>query len=92
MSQFPYYVRIRGRVSGPFDLPALQAMVRRRTLGRIDAVSIDEIQWVAADKIPGLFTELVSMLQQCRPSRGPISTSPMRRHQIRVSKPRLRLS
>lgn len=50
-----YFLRDRNRVTGPFDLPQLQAMKRRGRLARFHQLSSDRRNWVGAETIPGLF-------------------------------------
>jgi hypothetical protein len=57
-----YYVRARGRISGPFDPVALQRMVRRGVLSRVHEVSTDKLKWVAA-------AELAEVFEAAHPSR-----------------------
>ncbi|TWT35590.1 hypothetical protein KOR34_04830 [Posidoniimonas corsicana] len=49
------YVRIRGRVQGPFELDRLRNLVRRGQLSRIHEVSTDQATWTAAGDYPELF-------------------------------------
>jgi len=51
-----YFVRIRGRVQGPFDLEKLQQMVRRGRLSRIHELSSDRKSWCSAAENPELFS------------------------------------
>ena len=50
-----YYVRVRGVVSGPFELGQLQTMRRMKQLARFHEVSPDRKTWVAASTVAGLF-------------------------------------
>lgn len=54
-SESGYYVRNRGRVTGPHTLAELTQMVRRGTLGRAHDVSGDAANWMPAGKVPELF-------------------------------------
>ncbi len=49
------YVRIKGRVQGPFTLEKLQGLARRGQLGRIHQVSEDGETWRKASEYPDLF-------------------------------------
>jgi len=49
------YVRIRGRVHGPFDTKKLKLMVQNGQLSRIHQVSIDGQEWQKAADFPDLF-------------------------------------
>ncbi|MEK6262915.1 MAG: DUF4339 domain-containing protein, partial [Planctomycetota bacterium] len=52
-----YYVRINGKVRGPFDVGRLVSMCGRGRLNPRDEVSLDRRQWVAAGTIPEVFPE-----------------------------------
>ncbi len=49
------YLRVRGRVLGPFDQEKLQALVRRGQLSRMHQVSTDGTHWVQASTYAELF-------------------------------------
>lgn len=49
------YIRLRGRVQGPFDPDRLRELVRQGQLSRIHQVSVDKVDWVAASEYPELF-------------------------------------
>ncbi len=49
------YIRVRGRVQGPFDREKLQLLVRRGQLSRIHEVSPDGATWRKAADYPDLF-------------------------------------
>jgi len=49
------YVRIRGRVQGPFDMEKLRALVRRGQLSRMHEVSPDGNDWKQASEFSELF-------------------------------------
>lgn len=58
------YVRIRGRVQGPFDLEKLRALVKRGQLSRMHEVSPDGNDWQQAADFPDLFaTEVKHTVQ-----------------------------
>lgn len=50
-----YYIRHRGRTTGPFPAGELPTLVRRGALGRAHQISRDGQTWVAASAVPGLF-------------------------------------
>lgn len=50
-----FYIRIRGRVLGPYDLDKLQSLARRGQLSRMHEVSSDATTWVRASAHPELF-------------------------------------
>ena len=51
-----FYVRIRGRVQGPYDTDKLRSLVRRGQLSRMHEVSVDKKTWKQAGDFPELFT------------------------------------
>lgn len=55
MSDESFYLRIRGKISGPFDVATLQKLVRRGTLSRIHEISGDRANWSAAGDFEDLF-------------------------------------
>lgn len=50
-----YYIRIRGRVLGPYDTEKLQSLAMRGQLSRMHEVSTDGVSWVRASSFPELF-------------------------------------
>jgi hypothetical protein len=55
MSADQYYVRIRGRVNGPFDLAGLQRLAARGVVSRVHEISADKINWTSACEYEDLF-------------------------------------
>ena len=51
-----HYIRIRGRVLGPYDQEKLQTLARRGQLSRMHELSPDGISWVRASSYPELFS------------------------------------
>src|SRR5580658_9061928 len=49
------YLRVRGRVLGPYDEEKLQSLVRRGQLSRMHEVSTDGTHWVRASTYAELF-------------------------------------
>ncbi len=49
------YIRLRGRVLGPFDEEKLRALARRGQLGRLHQLSGDGVNWAPASSYPDLF-------------------------------------
>ena len=49
------YLRVRGRVLGPYDQEKLQSLVRRGQLSRMHEVSTDGTHWVRASTYAELF-------------------------------------
>jgi len=52
-----YFVRIRGKIGGPFDTETLQSMARRGRFARHHEVSPDRQTWYKAAEFPELFPE-----------------------------------
>ena len=50
------YIRVRGRVLGPYDQEKLQSLARRGQLSRMHELSVDGASWVRASNYPELFT------------------------------------
>jgi hypothetical protein len=50
------YMRVRGRVLGPYDHERLQGLARRGQLSRMHELSSDGVSWVRASNYPELFT------------------------------------
>lgn len=50
-----FYIRIRGRVQGPFDTEKLRNLARRGQFSRLFEVSPDGQQWQSAKEFPELF-------------------------------------
>ncbi len=55
MSDKVYYLRIRGRVTGPFGADELQRMANMGTLSRAHEVSADGQTWQSANRLEQLF-------------------------------------
>jgi hypothetical protein len=49
------YIRVRGRVLGPYDQEKLQSLARRGQLSRMHQLSQDATNWVLASTYPELF-------------------------------------
>jgi len=49
------YMRLRGRVLGPFDEEKLRSLARRGQLSRLHQLSSDGVNWVPASSYPDLF-------------------------------------
>ncbi len=50
-----YFIRVRGRVSGPFDIAQLKSLRARGQFSRANEVSIDQQTWLSAATIEHLF-------------------------------------
>src|SRR5579871_6259285 len=55
MSKKVLYIRIRGRVLGPFDVPQLQSLRQRGQFHRFHEVSEDRQRWFSASKLDEVF-------------------------------------
>jgi ABC-type multidrug transport system ATPase subunit len=64
-----YYLRIRGRVQGPFALEQLQQMAARGQVSRIHEISTDQQHWNNANLLPEIFTSGLPSRQS--PESGP---------------------
>jgi hypothetical protein len=49
------YIRLRGKVMGPYDMEKLQSLARRGQLSRMHELSQDATNWVRASTYPELF-------------------------------------
>ncbi|MEX2121846.1 MAG: DUF4339 domain-containing protein [Pirellulales bacterium] len=54
------FIRVRGRVLGPYDHEKLQSLARRGQFSRLHEVSSDGASWVRASTYPELFTALAA--------------------------------
>jgi hypothetical protein len=50
-----FFIRVRGRVRGPYDEEHVQSLVRRGQFGRMHEISEDGNYWVRADSFPQFF-------------------------------------
>ncbi|HVX86075.1 MAG TPA: serine/threonine-protein kinase [Phycisphaerae bacterium] len=50
-----YWVRLRGKTSGPFDFATLQRQVKSGAVSRFHQVSSDQVNWKAATAVEGLY-------------------------------------
>ncbi len=50
-----FFIRIRGKVQGPFDTERLRQLARRGQFSRLHEVSTDSQRWQPAKDFPGLF-------------------------------------
>ena len=80
------YVRIRGRVLGPYDKDKLQALARRGQLSRMHSSSPDATQWVRASTYPELFVvEETAVGTSAQPSGDGHATTAVDGHQQSVA-------
>ncbi len=57
MSESTYFVRIRGKVSGPYEIERLRRLVRQGALSRIHELSADRLTWERAGDYEDLFPQ-----------------------------------
>lgn len=57
-----WYIRVRGRVSGPYDMQKLRGLKARGRLSRVHEVSTDSVNWQPATSVFGLFDDDVAGL------------------------------
>lgn len=85
MSESTYFVRIRGKVSGPYEIEGLRRLVRQGALSRIHELSADRVTWDRAGEYEDLFPQpagqSVTPLDDSRPDlelvdQLPVSTLP----------------
>lgn len=50
-----YYIRVRGKIHGPFDAEKLKKLYVRGQFSRAHQVSVDKRSWQAASELPELF-------------------------------------
>ena len=55
MSEAVYFIRSKGRITGPFAVDMLQKLARRGTITRVDEVSSDRVSWARAAEYEELF-------------------------------------
>jgi hypothetical protein len=53
------FIRLRGRVQGPFTADQLQSLAKRGQFGRTHEISTDGVSWSRASNRPELFTKVV---------------------------------
>ncbi len=53
--QLAFFVKIRGRTLGPFDIPRIRQMIQQGQISRINPVSTDGHQWQKAGEFNQLF-------------------------------------
>ncbi len=60
MNSGEYFVRSKGKITGPFSLPELRAMANRQQIGRFHEISADRQNWSRADANSSLFSTPVA--------------------------------
>lgn len=70
-----FFVRIRGRVQGPYDAEKLRSLVRRGQLSRMHEVSNDKVAWRQAADFPELFATPEVRSASPRNAAAPTSSS-----------------
>jgi GYF domain 2 len=66
------YIRVRGRVLGPYDQDKLQSLARRGQLSRMHELSQDGANWIRAANYPELF---VGAAAELPPSKEPAQST-----------------
>jgi len=70
-----YYIRVRGRVLGPYTLDAVNQMARKAQIGRSHEASLDGESWRPAAEFPEIFERPPVPTGSSVPeSTGPVST------------------
>jgi S1-C subfamily serine protease len=69
-----WFVRIRGRVLGPFELPQLHEMRDRGQLQSFFEVSTDRVTWQSAGSVDGLFPQM--SIVRAQPGAAPVQSMP----------------
>ena len=59
MAADTWYVRVRGKIAGPYPLDQLQTLRKRRQLGRAHEISVDGQTWESAGTLSELFPEII---------------------------------
>jgi hypothetical protein len=55
-----YFIRVRGRVQGPFETDKLRQLARRGQFSRLHEISLDGQQWMPAQNVPDIFATPVT--------------------------------
>lgn len=76
-SNTSYYIRLRGKVQGPFTLTRLKSRYEQGMFNRFYEVSTDRIHWQSASSLPGLFDEKVSAASAAEVSDSPSQEKPV---------------
>lgn len=72
-----YFVRVRGRTLGPYDLEAIRQMTRKAKVGRAHEVSLDGISWTSASNYPEIFDRPQQSAYDARGSANlPVTAAP----------------
>jgi len=71
----PLYIRVRGRVLGPYDPEKLQALAQQGQFSRMHEVSEDGVSWVKATNYPELFSARLNTAALKKPAAAPATTS-----------------
>jgi hypothetical protein len=77
MAETTYYVRIRGRVTGPYSMADLQKLARTGRVSRAYDVSTNGKDWMPAGKLEGVFGILIPVPPRpVAPAPAPAKTAP----------------
>lgn len=77
-----YYIRIRGRVQGPFDDEKLRSLAQRGQFSRIHEISEDGVHWRSAREQPSLFTAEATPVGSNDDTASASSSSPVRPEKV----------
>ncbi|MGC9261721.1 MAG: DUF4190 domain-containing protein [Phycisphaerae bacterium] len=72
-----YFVRSRGKITGPYDVAGLQRLVKLGMLSRVHEVSTDKLNWASAATVPGVLPESAARsaaVYQPEPAETPSNT------------------
>ncbi len=71
-----YYLRAKGKITGPFDVPSLVKLARSGVVRGVDELSSDRAHWSPAAEFRELASVLAPVATIVRPSLIPVPTSP----------------
>ncbi len=63
-----YFVRFRGKITGPYEVAGLQRLVKLGMLSRLHEVSTDKLNWASATSVPGVLPETSARAATAGPS------------------------
>lgn len=70
------YIRVRGKIFGPFDDKQLLAMKVQGKLGKTTDISEDRIEWKSAGDMESLYPKTIPLAQDAPASATPVEESP----------------
>jgi S1-C subfamily serine protease len=78
MAEQRYYVRVRGKILGPFDLEELAQQRERGQVSRFHELSLDRVKWVPASSVQELFPAADAPARSHREDTDNITAGPPR--------------